>query len=205
MNRCCLAGFRKRVKHMKEYSDDKKTRILNAAAELFAEKPFHKVLLDHVARAAGVGKGTLYLYFKSKDELFLAVLLREFSALIDSLEVYLHENGDDPEAQITGVIDRLIKHLYDNAVFFELLRGAILKLPENDMWREKRSRLRKVMENVIRNGVEKGVFADSNPAITAQYIPGIIRSVCLHRPDGLNRDEFFRHARNFVLKALQVR
>jgi len=56
--------------------DEKKRQLIaNTAAKLFATRPFHKVKLDDVASAAGVGKGTLYIYFKSKEEpLFLADL-----------------------------------------------------------------------------------------------------------------------------------
>ena len=57
---------------MKEYGD-KEQRILDTAADLFARQPFHKVLLSDVARVASVGKGTLYLYFKSKEDLYFAV------------------------------------------------------------------------------------------------------------------------------------
>lgn len=55
--------------------DDKRQRILAAATAVFAERDFHQVKVDEVASRAGVGKGTLYLYFPTKDDLH-AVALR---------------------------------------------------------------------------------------------------------------------------------
>lgn len=62
--------------------EQKRVNILAAAAELFASQPFHKVVLSDVAEKAGVGKGTLYIYFKSKEDLYFSVLLGGFSNLV---------------------------------------------------------------------------------------------------------------------------
>ena len=50
--------------------ENKRELILNALEELLPGKRFHEITLDEVARTAGVGKGTIYLYFHDKDELF---------------------------------------------------------------------------------------------------------------------------------------
>ncbi len=55
----------------------KKDRVLRIAAELFAEKGFHEVKLDDVAKSADVAKGTIYTYFASKDELFIQCILHD--------------------------------------------------------------------------------------------------------------------------------
>src|SRR5689334_7370565 len=55
-------------------SEDRPREICAAALEIFAEKGFAAAKLDDIARRAGVSKGTLYLYFKDKAELFQAVV-----------------------------------------------------------------------------------------------------------------------------------
>jgi AcrR family transcriptional regulator len=52
---------------------EKKERVLNAATDLFAERGFHRAEMDEIARRAGISKGSLYNYFKSKDDLFLHI------------------------------------------------------------------------------------------------------------------------------------
>lgn len=65
--------------------DAKKRHILEAARRLLVDRDFADIVLDDVAKKAGVAKGTLFLYFKSKEELFSAA----FSDLVDSLGLEL--------------------------------------------------------------------------------------------------------------------
>lgn len=65
--------------------DAKKRRILEAARRLLVQRGFQDIVLDDVARAAGVAKGTLFLHYKSKEELFAAA----FADLVDGLGLAL--------------------------------------------------------------------------------------------------------------------
>jgi AcrR family transcriptional regulator len=64
---------------------DRGRRVLDAAAELVLRRGYQRVTVDDVARRAGVGKGTVYLHFRSRTWLFLCVLMRESLDLIDEL------------------------------------------------------------------------------------------------------------------------
>ncbi len=57
----------------KKNIEDKKTQILYAAVEIFAKKGLERGKIADIAKHAGVGKGTIYEYFKSKDEIFCAI------------------------------------------------------------------------------------------------------------------------------------
>src|SRR5579883_2305801 len=67
------AGSRKRGDNGSRRSGDKRERILDAAVRVFAKKGFHATRVSEVAKAAGVADGTIYLYFKSKDELLVSL------------------------------------------------------------------------------------------------------------------------------------
>src|SRR5262245_66160155 len=60
-------------------------RILDAAAELLPRLGYRRVTIDDVAARAGIGKGTVYLHWASREALFQAVLLRESALLTDEL------------------------------------------------------------------------------------------------------------------------
>src|SRR5574338_418096 len=61
-----------------DVSDERKTQIINAAESVFTEKGFDQARMDDIAEETGLSKGTLYLYFKSKDDLIIAILDRMF-------------------------------------------------------------------------------------------------------------------------------
>ena len=65
---------------------DKRQRIMQAAEQLFRTRQFHEITLDEVARVADVGKGTLYLYYRSKEELYRAALHAGLVELCERLE-----------------------------------------------------------------------------------------------------------------------
>lgn len=72
--------------------------LTDAALALFVEKGFAATRLDEVAARAGVSKGTLYLYFDSKEALFKAVIREGVVPAIEAGEAMLAEQGDDPVA-----------------------------------------------------------------------------------------------------------
>jgi AcrR family transcriptional regulator len=59
-------------------TDERKNQIINAAEGVFTEKGFDAARMDDIADQTGLSKGTLYLYFKSKDDLIIAILDRMF-------------------------------------------------------------------------------------------------------------------------------
>jgi len=71
---------RKRRAVTEALKDARRDAILAAAEALFCNQAFESIAMSDIAAAAGLAKGTLYLYFRTREEIFLALLLREFSA-----------------------------------------------------------------------------------------------------------------------------
>ncbi len=81
-------------------------RVLDSAAELLVRWGYQRVTIDDVARHAGIGKGTVYLHFRSKDALFLTVLIRVHRELV----VRIADRMDaDPREVLPS---RLMRHVF---------------------------------------------------------------------------------------------
>ena len=80
-------------------SEDRPREICAAALEVFAEKGFAAAKLDEIARRAGVSKGTLYLYFKDKEDLFRAVVRNTVAPNIEAVRQAI-SGADIPFAQM---------------------------------------------------------------------------------------------------------
>lgn len=81
------------------------TAILAAAAHVFARRGLKASTMDEIARAAGVAKGTLYLYHPSKQELFVAVFDGLFRQLTERMQERLDTDGGRPVAeQLRGLV-----------------------------------------------------------------------------------------------------
>src|SRR5437764_4690364 len=95
-------------------NQQKRKLILEAAARLFASRPFHKVLLADIAAAARVAKGTVYVYFRSKEDLLLAMTFEAFSRMVDHVRQHLDTDIAAKSAvEEAGQLDRVVSRLVD--------------------------------------------------------------------------------------------
>lgn len=173
---------------MQRPDEKKRLSIVRAAGRLFATRPFHKVTLDDVAAAAAVGKGTLYVYFSSKEDLYFALIYDGFAELVDRLCDELRSDTLMPRDALRLICGEVVRFGFANPHYFELIRtaGGVMKHPR---WEAKRGELVKLIERAIRRGVSAGEFDDAHPEITAVFIPGLIRSIMLYANKSGLREE----------------
>jgi AcrR family transcriptional regulator len=185
---------------MQRPNEKKRRKITDTAAKLFATKPFHKVRLDDVAAAAQVGKGTLYVYFKSKDDLYRSLVYDGLSRLVDRLNA---EAGEDiaPEAALEAIVRGLVRFAFDHPYLFEL--GRLLgPLKGTNKLAAKRRELVVLIERTLRRGVEGGIWSDPRTELTAVFIPGFVRSAMLYGPQGLDESGLSKHILRFLRQGL---
>jgi AcrR family transcriptional regulator len=91
-------------------SDERKSQIINAAEDVFTQKGFDEARMDDIADKTGLSKGTLYLYFKSKDDLIIAILDRMFQREFKQLE-NLNQDGLSATDAIWKITDLLTKDI----------------------------------------------------------------------------------------------
>ncbi|MDA8163244.1 MAG: TetR/AcrR family transcriptional regulator [Desulfobacteraceae bacterium] len=191
---------------MQMMDEQKRLNILAAAAKLFADRPFHKVLLSDVAEAAGVGKGTLYIYFKSKEDLYLSVVYDGFARLVDRLRSQIDEDAREPVESLELAVREFIYFIYQNPHLYELMHTLPgWKAVDRPKWDAKRMELRALLESIISQGVLQGCFADSNPRLTARYIPGLVRAALFEDIKSVDRQMLTDHILHFVKSALAVK
>ena len=175
---------------MSRAEPEKRRLILATAARLFASRRFHEVKLDDIAAESRLGKGTIYLYFKSKEDLYAALIL-------DGLETLAREEedaataGPDPWSELEGIIDALLAFARGNPHLYALMRagGGI----EDARLHKLRARIAAACEGAIRGGVRAGDMADTHPALTAQYLLSFVRVALLYAPRGLKESMLRDH------------
>jgi AcrR family transcriptional regulator len=95
-------------------------RVLDSAAELLVRWGYQRVTIEDVARHAGIGKGTVYLHFRSKDALFLTVLMRVH-------RVFVERMVDRMDADAREVLpSRMMRHVYDEMAADPVARSLYL-------------------------------------------------------------------------------
>jgi AcrR family transcriptional regulator len=185
---------------MQRLDENKRRLITDAAVRLFAQRPFHEVKLDDVAAAARVGKGTLYLYFKNKHDLYVTLIQDGFAELVDGLREQLAADDDDGDGDdgdrhvdawqaLERVVGELARFATSHPDLYELMRSV----PLNKVRLGKRRQLTDLIERTIRRGTRAGVMCDPNPALTATFIPAMVRAAMLFGPKNVSADELAAH------------
>jgi len=145
--------------------EDRPQEITEAAFAAFAEKGFTATRVEEVARRAGVSKGLLYLYFKTKEELFKAVIRSIVTPRVDALTRALDSTDSSAEAIIRGPVLDFMKRVPGSPVSV-VIRLMISEAPKHPdlvdyYWDNVASRGLAALRQLLERGVANGEFRES--------------------------------------------
>lgn len=186
---------------MQRPCEHKRGAILEAAARLFATRPFHEVRLDEIAEGAGVGKGTLYVYFDGKETLYLSLVRDGFARLVSRLREQLDAGPADAEVRLGIIVDGLIGFGTAFPDLYRVMRTRVMSA-EDPQIQEVRRDLSVLIEHELREGVRRGEIIDEHPEITTQFVLSFVRGVLLYPPEGMTLDLLKSHLLRVLLRGV---
>src|SRR5947209_20539247 len=89
-------------------SEIRRNQILDAATKVFVRQGFQHARMDDIVEESGLSKGTLYWYFKSKEDIINAILRRLFTGDLENVESLLQAEGTASERMVQLTNDRVI-------------------------------------------------------------------------------------------------
>ncbi|MSQ03868.1 MAG: TetR/AcrR family transcriptional regulator [Myxococcales bacterium] len=138
---------------------DKHDRILDAAIDVFAEKGFHHARISDIAAKAEVADGTIYLYFRNKDDVLITIFEEKMGMLIAGLKQAL-EGVDDPLERVRTFARYHFRQVKDHESLAEVLQIE-LRLSNKFLKEYRPTRLWEylnVFAGILRDGQERGVI-----------------------------------------------
>ena len=190
---------------------DKRTLITNAAISVFADKGFHQARISDIARTAGVADGTIYLYFKNKEDLLLSIFEEKMDLMLSGLGEAL-EGVNDPRERARLFALFHFKQVFDNRQTAEVLQVE-LRLSNKflkDYRPEKLWAYLGVFGQIIREGQEKGLFRkDLDPFITMWGFFGGLDEIAMQwvlssKSDPFPLDEAALHMANLFIRGMAL-
>jgi AcrR family transcriptional regulator len=155
--------------------------ILAAAKGLLAQQGIDALTMDEIAQAAGVAKGTLYLYFQSKDELIQALLSQVAAAIIRDLEAIL-ARPDTPQDKLRQVVILLLDYAEQESTLFplylrELVRSKSGKGTPFTTFQELEESIQALISRIFADGMAQRHFIPADPRFLTFLLKGILRAV----------------------------
>lgn len=187
-------------------AEDKRQQIMAAAVSVFAERGFYQAKIADIAAAAGVGKGTVYEYFRSKKDLFQQLLLQLLKDHLDHLQEITRE------PTLAGFLQRFFR---ENLAYFqenrEIARILLSDHPPIDAATHRllmaaNEEMRRRLEIYLRGAVERGEMRPVPPELAAAFITGFILSLghrlAFYGKETLNAEAVAAEAAAVVLKGI---
>ncbi len=175
-------GIQERKEREKER---RRQQIIVAAKRVFSEKGFNKATMEDIAHEAELSPGTLYLYFKNKEELYASLSLRILQYLHIRVE---HVNKEDlaPEQKM----DALVEAMYDVYAFDPLILINMFHLQSSETLKNLSPKLMAEIEELSRKsigaiarifeqGKDAGLFIDRHPVALADIFWALFSGVIL--------------------------
>lgn len=138
--------------------------VLGAAEQSFRGLGYRRARIEDVARVAGIGKGSVYLLFESKEALYLAVIDVCMSRLLDEFDDVLHGAGSAPD-QLQGVVRSTIDAFARDGLLRVSLMGSAQDRTEQQAFRHaaiaQRVRVGALLEQGLRQGIAEGTIRAS--------------------------------------------
>ena len=155
-----------------------RARLVDVARQLFAKMGVEETTMNDIAMASGKGRRTLYTYFKSKEQIYLAVVESE----LEMLSAQMEEAAERPIAPDEKIMGLIMTHL--DAIKMVVYRNGTLRAGFfRNIW--KVEAVRKVFDHkeillfrkVLQDGKEKGYFDVDNVEITADILHYCVKGI----------------------------
>lgn len=142
---------------------DKRMEIIHSCIKVFAEKGYHKSTIGDIANEAGVGKGTVYLYFTGKDELFEEMLNYIFCKYYNKIKFILSQN-ESIESRIRNLIKFYRENIKERIEFIQTVMSEYNPMSSNKVeiiFKQKKAELNYVLSDFMKDGIERGEIRES--------------------------------------------
>ncbi len=161
--------------------------ILKAAEKVFSKYGFHEAKIYKIAELAGVSVGTIYRFFKSKEELYSEVLKKKLSELQKRVEKNIKNKS--PDRALKAYVSTVVDFFEEEEEFFTIFMremGSLSILDEErfnlSQWYQ--SYVKK-LSKVVERGVKRGVFENLDPLAVILAVSGAMKNLIYARTKGI--------------------
>ena len=139
--------------------EEKKTIITKVARQIFSRYGFLKTTVDDIAKAARIGKASIYHYFRSKEDLFENVVEQEYQLLIEKTKEAINRETT-PKKKINAYIINRMKYLNELSNVYSALKDEYLEhYAFTEKIRERHfNKEMEMLQAILEGGVEQGIF-----------------------------------------------
>jgi len=165
--------------------NNQKDKILRAGERIFARKGFHLTTLEEIARGANLAKGTIYLHFLNKRDLFISIIEKKLDILLRKIKEEVKEEGS-PVEKIKKITRVHLGFLEQNKNFFKILQslsGEYKREMEKELTErviKKNANYLELVQHLIEEAIKKKQIKPLDARKLAVILVGIVHSLTIN-------------------------
>ncbi len=191
-----------------DVSEERKEQITEAASKVFAEQGFDKARMDDIAQEANLSKGTLYLYFKSKDAIITHLLDRLFQR--EFADLYLLESDPRPAPEkLLSFADKIIGDIHGWSrvvpIMYEFLGRLFRQSIVQEAFRKYMHTYLEMIIPIIQQGIDAGDFKAGDAEEIAITIGALFEGTILlwvYDPKTVDLDKHLHAGINLLMEGI---
>ncbi len=185
--------------------EQRRKEIMNAARVVFSAKGFNRATMEEIATEAELSPGTLYLYFKNKEELHTSLSIDILGYLTEKINKFVNRDDMNAEQKLVALRDTFIEiYDYDSRMLislFHLQSGETLRNLSGNVLKkltETSKNALTAITTIVQEGIDQGVFIKKHPVALADILWATYSGVVLW----VDSKRLLNNEKNFVKQTL---
>lgn len=165
-------------------------QILNGALSVFKTHGIEKTTMDEIANESGFGKATLYYYYGSKDEVFVAIMEKGWKNLWEAIESKIVEEKN-PRNKFIGIVKKMGITVKADSNLYGFLFTAPNYIQDTNQqtWKTYQERLYAILKSILDEGIKQNEFVNMDTGILMKAIGGIFHELFINSKDDINEGD----------------
>ncbi|MBF0209386.1 MAG: TetR/AcrR family transcriptional regulator [Desulfamplus sp.] len=187
--------------------EQRRKQIMEAARKVFSAKGFSRATMEEIAGQAELSPGTIYLYFKNKEELHTSLSINILEYITSQMKKFINRDDIDAEAKMHLLKDTFMNvYEYDPMVLinlFHLQSGETLQNLSDEVLDELKqtsSEALSAITSVVNEGISQGIFVPKHPVALADIIWATYSGVVLW----VDSKRLLNNEKDFVKQTLDI-
>jgi len=175
------------MKRITKVPEERRRELIDTAERLFMEKGYEHTAISDIVKELNIAQGTLYYYFRSKEDILEAVVEKSIAVLEQNVILLTEDEGVDEATRLNAAINGILGFVSQRNDFIDFLHQDINAVMHAKLEKATVERIVPILSELVAKGNAKGRFNIENPTETVLFLSTSLVYI-FHQPD-INTDQ----------------
>ena len=175
------------MKRITKVPEERRRELIDTAERLFMEKGYEHTAISDIVKELNIAQGTLYYYFRSKEDILEAVVDKSIAVLEQNVILLTQDEGIDEAARLNAAINGILGFVSQRNDFIDFLHQDINAVMHAKLEKATVERIVPILSDLVAKGNAMGRFNIENPTETVLFLSTALVYI-FHQPD-INTDQ----------------